>query len=228
MLGQPVYFLTPDVVGVHLTGRLREGVTATDLVLHDHRDAAQGEGRRQVRRVPRRGRGVAVGDRPRDDRATWRPSTARRWASSRSTRRPAATCARPAAPRSRSTPSARYFQAQGMFGMPRRRRDATTAPCSSSTSATVVPSVAGPKRPQDRIELPRAEGAVPRAAARSRSPRAATASRRTSSATRYRPASAPAGERAADRRRRAGLGRPLPDRASARSARTRAPSPRRR
>jgi aconitate hydratase len=33
MLGQPVYFLTPDVVGVQLTGRLREGVTATDLVL---------------------------------------------------------------------------------------------------------------------------------------------------------------------------------------------------
>ncbi|HEY5929905.1 MAG TPA: aconitase family protein, partial [Burkholderiales bacterium] len=33
MLGQPVYFLTPDVVGVNLTGRLREGVTATDLVL---------------------------------------------------------------------------------------------------------------------------------------------------------------------------------------------------
>src|SRR5438309_8532054 len=34
MLGQPVYFLTPEVVGVHMTGRLREGVTATDLVLH--------------------------------------------------------------------------------------------------------------------------------------------------------------------------------------------------
>src|ERR671915_1362988 len=33
MLGQPIYFLTPDVVGVHMTGRLREGVTATDLVL---------------------------------------------------------------------------------------------------------------------------------------------------------------------------------------------------
>jgi len=33
MLGQPVYFLTPDVVGVNLTGILREGVTATDLVL---------------------------------------------------------------------------------------------------------------------------------------------------------------------------------------------------
>jgi len=33
MLGQPIYILTPDVVGVHLTGRLQEGVTATDLVL---------------------------------------------------------------------------------------------------------------------------------------------------------------------------------------------------
>jgi len=33
MLGQPVYFLTPDVVGVHLSGKLTEGVTATDLVL---------------------------------------------------------------------------------------------------------------------------------------------------------------------------------------------------
>src|SRR6476619_6613031 len=33
MLGQPVYFLTPDVVGVHLSGELREGVTATDLPL---------------------------------------------------------------------------------------------------------------------------------------------------------------------------------------------------
>src|SRR3954470_18014609 len=33
MLGQPVYFLTPDVVGVHMSGQLSEGVTATDLVL---------------------------------------------------------------------------------------------------------------------------------------------------------------------------------------------------
>src|SRR5204862_2523210 len=34
MLGQPVYFLTPEVVGVHMTGALRAGVTATDLALH--------------------------------------------------------------------------------------------------------------------------------------------------------------------------------------------------
>src|SRR5687768_11400038 len=34
MLGQPVTFLTPDVIGVHLTGRLEPGTTATDLALH--------------------------------------------------------------------------------------------------------------------------------------------------------------------------------------------------
>ena len=33
MLGQPVYFLTPEVVGVELTGSLKEGITATDLTL---------------------------------------------------------------------------------------------------------------------------------------------------------------------------------------------------
>jgi aconitate hydratase len=33
-LAQPVYFLTPDVVGVHVTGALKPGVTATDMVLH--------------------------------------------------------------------------------------------------------------------------------------------------------------------------------------------------
>ena len=60
MLGQPVYFLTPDVVGVHLHGTLREGVTATDLVLDHHRNAAQGESGRQVRRILRRRRGFAT------------------------------------------------------------------------------------------------------------------------------------------------------------------------
>ena len=77
--GQPMYFLTPGRRRrAPDAARLREGVTATDLVLHGHRAAAQGEGRRQVRRVLRRRRGVARRARPRDDRATWRPSTARR------------------------------------------------------------------------------------------------------------------------------------------------------
>src|SRR5438128_1240124 len=33
MLGQPAYFLTPDVIGVHLQGAVKPGVTATDVVL---------------------------------------------------------------------------------------------------------------------------------------------------------------------------------------------------
>src|SRR5690606_28899102 len=33
MLGQPIYMLIPEVVGFKLTGKLREGATATDLVL---------------------------------------------------------------------------------------------------------------------------------------------------------------------------------------------------
>ena len=68
MLGQPVYFLTPDVVGVHLTGALREGVTATDLALTVTADAAQGQGRRQVRRVLRSRRGGSAGGGPRHHR----------------------------------------------------------------------------------------------------------------------------------------------------------------
>ena len=34
VLGQPVYMLTPDVIGVNVTGELRAGVTSTDMVLH--------------------------------------------------------------------------------------------------------------------------------------------------------------------------------------------------
>ena len=56
MLGQPVYFLTPDVVGVNLKGKLRGGVHRHRPGADRHRDAAQGQGGRQVRRVLRRGR----------------------------------------------------------------------------------------------------------------------------------------------------------------------------
>ena len=48
MLGQPVYFLTPDVIGVHVVGELKEGVTATDLVLHVTELAAQNQGCREI------------------------------------------------------------------------------------------------------------------------------------------------------------------------------------
>ncbi len=90
MLGQPVYFLTPDVVGVHLTGSLREGVTATDLVL------TITEMLRKAKVVGKFveffGEGAASLGSPIAPRSrTWRRSTARRWVTSRSMKRPAAT-----------------------------------------------------------------------------------------------------------------------------------------
>jgi aconitate hydratase len=84
MLGQPVYMLTPDVVGFELTGKLREGCTATDLVLtvtellRKHKVVGKF--------VEFFGPGAASSPCPTaPPSATWRPSTARPWASSRST-----------------------------------------------------------------------------------------------------------------------------------------------
>ena len=68
MLGQPVYFLTPDVVGVHLKGKLHKACTATDLVLTVTEMLRKAQGGRQVRRVLRRGHRVARRDRPRHHR----------------------------------------------------------------------------------------------------------------------------------------------------------------
>jgi hypothetical protein len=84
MLGQPVYFLTPDVVGVHLSGALQPGVTATDLVLtltellRGTRSSASSSSS-SARARPRCRSPTARRS------ATWRPSTGRRSATSRST-----------------------------------------------------------------------------------------------------------------------------------------------
>ena len=77
MLGQPVYFLTPQVVGVHMTGELREGVTATDLVLHITQllRAQKVVGKFVTVMAPHVCRDLSV---PRS--ATCRPNMAQRWA----------------------------------------------------------------------------------------------------------------------------------------------------
>ncbi len=64
MLGQPIYILTPDVVGVHMTGRLNPGVTATDLVLTITELLRKVKRGGQVCRIFRRRRGIAVCNRP--------------------------------------------------------------------------------------------------------------------------------------------------------------------
>ncbi|MBL8377991.1 MAG: aconitate hydratase AcnA [Burkholderiales bacterium] len=151
MLGQPVYFLTPDVVGFELTGRLREGVTATDLVLTVTEILRRekvvgkfveffGEGAKSLA-LPDRATianmapeyGATMGFFPVDERTIeYFKGTGR-------------TADEIAAFEG-------YFKAQGMFGMPKAGELDFTKVVKLDLS-TVAPSLAGPKRPQDRIEI---------------------------------------------------------------------------
>ena len=152
MLGQPVYFLTPDVVGVHLSGQLREGVTATDLVLHiTQLLRAQkvvgkfvefyGEGAASLP-VPDR---ATIGNMSPEYGATmgYFPIDQESVDYLRATGRSEEQC----------LAFENYFRAQKMFGMPLRDEIDYSVDIDLDL-AQVQPSVAGPKRPQDRINLP--------------------------------------------------------------------------
>jgi aconitate hydratase len=151
MLGQPVYFLTPDVVGVHLTGSLPEGVTATDLAL----TVTQLLRKAKVvgKFVEFYGEGAAA--LPVVDRATianmapeygatmgFFPIDGECSAFLRATGRSEEHVALYEA----------YYRAQGLWGVP-RAGEIDYSQDLALDLATIVPSVAGPKRPQDRIEL---------------------------------------------------------------------------
>jgi aconitate hydratase len=151
MLGQPVYFLTPDVVGVNLTGALREGVTATDLVLNITELLRKtkvvgkfveffGEGTESLTLTDRATianmapeYGATMGFFPVDDatidyfKGTGRTKT-------------------------EIDAFASYFKAQGLYGIP-RAGDIDYTNVVELDLGTVTPSLAGPKRPQDRIEI---------------------------------------------------------------------------
>ena len=151
MLGQPVYFLTPDVVGVHLKGKLREGVTATDLVLtvtellRKHKVVGKfveffGEGTAALT-LPDRATianmapeyGATMGFFPVDDvTVNFMRNTGR------------------SADEVDAFES--YFKAQELFGVP---KDGSIDYSSvvELDLASIEPSLAGPKRPQDRIAL---------------------------------------------------------------------------
>lgn len=151
MLGQPVYFLTPDVVGFELTGKLREGCTATDLVLtvteilRKHKVVGKfveffGEGTRNIA-VPDRATignmapeyGATMGFFPVDERTleyfegTGRSKDQIKYLEA-------------------------YCKAQGMFGVP-MPGDIDYSQVVRLDLGDVTPSLSGPKRPQDRIEL---------------------------------------------------------------------------
>ncbi len=151
MLGQPVYFLTPDVVGFELTGQLREGVTATDLVLTVTEILRKekvvgkfvefcGEGTRTLS-LPDRATianmapeyGATMGFFPVDEKTiAYFEGTGRTKAEIESFEA--------------------YFKAQKLFGVP-RATDIDYTKLVGLDLSTVVPSLSGPKRPQDRIEL---------------------------------------------------------------------------
>ncbi|MFZ4288449.1 aconitate hydratase [Variovorax sp. HJSM1_2] len=151
MLGQPVYMLTPDVVGFELTGRLREGVTATDLVLSvteilRHAKVVGkfveffGEGTRTLA-LPDRATianmapeyGATMGFFPVDERTIdYFKGTGRTKAEIETFEA--------------------YFRAQGLFGVP-LAGEIDFSQVVKLDLGDVTPSLAGPKRPQDRIEL---------------------------------------------------------------------------
>jgi len=152
MLGQPVYFLTPDVVGVHLTGSLSEGVTATDLaltiteLLRAKKVVGKfvefyGPGARALPLVDRATianmapeYGATMGFFPIDEETSLYL---------RGTGRSEAHVATYEA----------YYKAQELWGIPEKGQIDYSVDVELDLSK-VVPSVAGPKRPQDRIELP--------------------------------------------------------------------------
>ncbi|WP_085316902.1 aconitate hydratase AcnA [Derxia lacustris] len=151
MLGQPVYFLTPDVVGFEFTGKLREGVTATDLVLTVTERLRQekvvgkfveffGEGTETLS-LPDRATignmapeyGATMGFFPVDEKTIdYFKGTGRS--------------------KSEIEAFEAYFRAQKLFGVP-RAGDIDYTKVVSLDLGSVVPSLAGPKRPQDRIEI---------------------------------------------------------------------------
>ena len=153
MLGQPVYFLTPEVVGVHMTGALREGVTATDLALHVTE---------MLRKQKVVGKfvefyGPGAASLPLPDRATianmapeygatmgYFPVDAESVNYLKATGRT----------KEQVEAFETYFKAQKLFGIPTKSDGIVYSSDLELNLADVSPSVAGPKRPQDRIALP--------------------------------------------------------------------------
>ena len=152
MLGQPVTFLVPQVVGVYLHGKLPEGVTATDLTLHvTQMLRAHGV---VGKFVEFHGPGAEALSLP--DRATIANMAPEYGATMgffpvdgetinylRGTGRSEELC---------DTVES-YYKAQGLFGIPQKGECQYTDLLELDLS-TIVPSVSGPKRPQDRIDVP--------------------------------------------------------------------------
>jgi len=151
MLGQPVYLLLPDVVGMHLEGQLREGVSATDLVLRITEQLRNAHVVGQF--VEFHGQGAAALSVP--DRATIGNMAPEYGATIGYFPVDEQTCRYlQATGRSEEHVDTvrRYYQAQELFGMPAEGACDYTRVIELDLGS-VEPAVAGPRRPQDRIPL---------------------------------------------------------------------------
>lgn len=151
MLGQPVYFLTPDVVGVELKGKLSEGILATDLVLTITEMLRKekvvgkfvefyGEGAESLSVTDR----ATIANMAPEYGATmgFFPVDSETVRFMRATGRNEADCEL----------FEKYFRAQELFGMPKSGEIEYTTTLTLDLDS-IKPSLAGPKRPQDRILL---------------------------------------------------------------------------
>ncbi len=151
MLGQPIYLLTPDVVGINLLGSLRDGVTATDLVLTITEILRKekvvgkfveffGEGTSSITLTDRATisnmapeYGATIGFFPVDDETIkYFKNTGRDEQEVQAFKK--------------------YFQAQNLYGIP-KENEIDYSKVIKIDLSNVAPSIAGPKRPQDRIEI---------------------------------------------------------------------------
>jgi len=152
MLGQPVTLQMPEVIGVHLTNKLREGVTATDLTLRvtqmlrkenvvDKFVEFFGEGTESLSVADR----ATIGNMSPEYGATmgFFPVDEKTLEYLKLTGRSDEHIALVKA----------YLIAQGLFGIP-KKGDIDFTKTLELDLASIAPCVAGPKRPQDRIELP--------------------------------------------------------------------------
>ena len=152
MLGQPVYFLTPEVVGVHLTGAVTEGVTATDVVLHITQ---------MLRKAKVVGKfvefyGPGAKALPVVDRATianMAPEYGATMGFFGVDEETVAYLNGTGRTAEHVAAFTNYYKAQGLWGIPVKGQCDYSVDLELDIS-TVVPGVAGPKRPQDHINLP--------------------------------------------------------------------------
>ena len=151
MLGQPMYFLEPDVVGVHLTGKLADGVTATDLVLK----IVQLLREKKVVGKFVEFFGEGAGSLPVPDRATIGNMSPEYGATCGYFPVDDVSCEfLRMTGRGDIVPAVKaYYEAQGMYGMP-KKGDIDYSEVVELDISTVKPAVSGPRRPHDRLDLP--------------------------------------------------------------------------